>query len=98
MPRRLISSKLTFFHKFVFPVFYILATFNFLRLIFFEDDFPRDAFMLVGVSVVILMAPPVLAWLFFRANKVEMDDEYFYVSNYRKEITIPRADLFEATE
>jgi len=89
---------MTFFHKFVFPVLYILAIFNFLRLLLFDDKFPKDAFILVIFPVVMLMALAVLAWLFFRANKVEMDDEYFYVSNYRKEISIPRADLYEATE
>ena len=39
-----------------------------------------------------------MGWLALRSHEVEADAENFYVSNFGKEVVIPRADLYEATE
>lgn len=39
-----------------------------------------------------------IGWVALRSHKVTADRENFYVSDYRREIVIPRSDLYEATE
>lgn len=91
MDRHEISGTSTFLHKFVFP---FIAPIYFLVLFFVIRE-PR---MLLFVAIALLFFG---AWYYFfssRFMKVEMDETNFYISNFFREITVPRSDLLNATE
>ena len=37
-------------------------------------------------------------WLCIRLKEVSVDDDFLYVSNYRKEIAIPLSEIYDVTE
>ena len=101
MPRKLLSSRLTFLYKFVFPVIVVVWVIWFGALFLYSEssglqDFPIQ-FLAIGF-VVAAINIVWMGWLALKSNRVEVDGENFYVSNFGKKIIIPRADLFEATE
>ena len=102
MPRRLLSSKLTFFYKFVFPLMLVIWVVLWLASFLFDSPSPGvKGFPLEFLLIVVIVAAINfiwMGWLAFRIHKVEVDAYNFYVSNYMQEIVIPRADLYEATE
>ena len=97
MPRTLLSSRLTFVHKFVLPIIWIWGAIWLVRM-FFDPNFGLSAELRVFICLIVALNLVWMAWITFRVVKVEADGENFYVSNYQKEIVIPRADLYEATE
>lgn len=101
MPRRLLSSRLTPFYKFVSPLLFVvwlvwfgafLVTGRGLGI----GEVPTAFLFMVAIIMAINFA--WMGWLALKSHKVEADAENFYVSNFGKEIVIPRADLYEATE
>ena len=101
MTRIYLSTRFTFIHKFVLPVVFVLGAIWF-AVEFFEGwlylpgDVPGGFMLIVwGMVAVNLLW---IGWIAIRSYKVTADAENFYVSNYRKEIVIPRAELYEATE
>jgi hypothetical protein len=97
MPRRRISSLLTFVYKFIFPIFFTVG-----GAIFFRDilrgvlSFPSFPFVFAGLVYALML--PILMWQFVKLKKVDIDGDYLYVSNYRKEITIPLSDVYDVSE
>lgn len=97
MPRRRISSLLTFVYKFIFPPFFIIG-----GVVFFRDtargilSFP-DLFPFVFAGLVYALIVPLLLWQFIKIKTVEIDEDYLYVSNYLKEARIPLADVYDVT-
>jgi hypothetical protein len=87
-PRR-ISSRFTALIKFVVPGIFLLAILDLLlwpdeSYVLFSDDVPLELVWLVPI------AGFVITLLYARRLKaVSMDDKYLYISNYRREITIP---------
>ena len=37
-------------------------------------------------------------WICIRLKEVSVDDDFLYVSNYRKEIAIPLSEIYDVTE
>ena len=101
MPRKLLSSKLTFVYKVVFPVLFVVSVIWGLGVWIFgrgvwAREAPANFLFLVLVSTALNLL--WTGWLAVRSCKVEADDENLYVSNFGKEAIIPRAELYEATE
>lgn len=101
MPRRLLSSRLTFFYKFVFPLLFVawivwLGAFLFAGRGVGMGQVPSGFLLLVALIAAVNFI--WMGWLTLRSHRVEADAENFYVSNFGKEIVIPRSDLYEATE
>lgn len=101
MPRRLLSSRLTPFYKFVVPLLFVIWIFWVVTFLITGRDLVVGkvpaAFLLV-VAIITAVNFAWMGWLALRSHKVEADAENFYVSNFGKEIVIPRADLYKATE
>lgn len=101
MPRRLLSSRFTLLYKFVFPLIFVvwliwLAAFLLDSGLNRLEGFPVP--FLALAAIIGLINVVWMGWLAVKSNRVEADEMNFYVSNFGKEIVIPRADLFEATE
>ncbi|HEV7904009.1 MAG TPA: hypothetical protein VGO96_09220 [Pyrinomonadaceae bacterium] len=96
--KRTLSSLQTFIFKFIFPVVWIsgwgMGTASmFLNPQNNPDVPPRGLFLLlwfVGVAVIL--------WSCVRLKKVSVDENFLYVSNYLKEISIPLSDIYDVTE
>jgi hypothetical protein len=96
--KRTLSSLQTFIFKFIFPVVWIglwgVGTLTmFLNPQDRPDVPPRGLFLLIwflGVAVIL--------WSCVRLKKVSVDENFLYVSNYLKEISIPLSDIYDVTE
>src|SRR5262245_25198652 len=93
MIRRL-SSLQTFYFKFIFPPFWIglcglavLSSYPHLDI----KGFPIIFFLWIAVSAFIY-------WSCIRLKKVGVDENYLYVSNYLKEISVPVSQITDVTE
>lgn len=97
MKRRL-SSLQTFVTKIVFPAFWItgwtVATVTMFFTNFEGADKSPKWFFLFALVVGVLM----IYWTCIRLKRVSVDDDYLYVSNYLKEISIPLSDIADVTE
>lgn len=95
MPRR-ISSLATFFYKFILPVIFVVSLIN---LVFYsfrptaEFDAPSRK-IAFGAFLFLVFT----LWMYYRIKKVSIDKNNLYVSNYRKEITIPLSEITEVRE
>jgi len=87
-----ISSHLTFFHKFILPVWFVLSVAN---VLFWWGDTSKigpatDAFslplLLIGFCAWTL-------WLGWPLKKVSIYSDKLYVSNFRKEIVVPISEI-----
>ena len=97
--RRLLSSRLTFFYKFIFSTMWIggfsLGTLLiWLRVlnVYGKPDPVIDE-MKWPFLMMTIIGTIFVFWCCIRLKKVEVDEEGFYVSNYLKTITIPVHDL-----
>ncbi|HQU91744.1 MAG TPA: hypothetical protein PLK77_05570 [Pyrinomonadaceae bacterium] len=97
MQRRVLSSKLTFVYKIVFPILFVVSIVWGSGIWLSIRKVPGLGFMTL---ILIVMAINLVwaGWLALRSCRVETDGENFYVSNFGTEAVIPRADLYEATE
>jgi hypothetical protein len=88
--RRKLSSAMTPFYKFVFPVVIVAFCLN--------GAF--DLGVQKGWPIILVMIVMLLGWYFFvgRLLVVQRDDTSLYVSNYRREIQIPLSDVTKVTE
>lgn len=97
--RRLLSSRMTFFHKIVFPTVWI-GGFSFGTLAMWlralhgggqpdpDIDQMKWIFLLLTVIGVVFNY-----WCGIRFKKVEIDEVGFQVSNYLKTVTVPVSDI-----
>ena len=97
MKRRL-SSLQTFLLKIVLPAVWIplLGFFNVTALAGGSDDLNAvSKWLYLGVWVA---TSAVVYWNGVRLKTVSVDDNFLYVSNYLKEISIPLSDIYDVTE
>ena len=98
MPKR-ISSKLTFYSKFITPVLTVLWLPIFAYFIW--NSTPSTVWS--SGTILFSIAVPLIAIsvaIFFgtRLKKVSVDDDNLYVSDYRKEITVPIREIENISE
>jgi len=90
---RQISSRFTFFYKFILPWWFVLGLIDLLwrqRTMFAlpNSETGYIAVMLVGFSVWMI-------WLGWPLQKVSIFGDKLYVSNFRKEIAIPISEIVD---
>jgi hypothetical protein len=97
MKRRL-SSLQTILMKFLLPGIWIPlfgtgALTMFFRPVQSPDDPPKWVFLFIWIAGSVF-----ICWGSVRFKEVSVDEEYLYVSNYIKEITIPLTEIRDVTE
>ena len=97
--RRKLSSQMTFLLKFIFPVIWVpffgLSTF-WIVIVGLQDTqvlLPALGFVFAWIA-----GSAFLYWSCIRLKEVSVNDRQLYVSNYRKEITIPLTEISDVTE
>ena len=100
--RRMISTSLTFFFKFVVPALFVsclglgvLYIFTSSEWVSFQNYQEHGKLLLVFFSIV---AVALICWFFTKLKKVEVDGTSLYVSNYRKVIEVPLADIEDISD
>ena len=88
-----ISSRLTFFYKYIFTIVWI-GGFSFGTLItFYEGSDIR------WISLIILIACLIFIWWSVaRLKYLAIENEYLIISNYLKTIRVPISEIKEVTE
>lgn len=98
MQRRVLSSGWTVFYKFLgIPTVVLMAGYG--VWVFYTPHWrnvPGEFYFILLLALAANFAFSV--WVTMRVMHVEVDEHNFYVSNYSREIVIPRSDLYEATE
>lgn len=101
MPLRRISSLWTVFHKFVFPLIFVISCLNMWILwgpptLINTESFPPVWFFYLMPLVFLVFG----LWLASGLKWVAIDapNKRLYVSNYRKEIAIPFSEIADVTE
>ena len=93
--QRTLSSYQTILVKFVLPMFWI-PIFGGVTMTMFVRSFEEPMkwmFLLIWISGSVFFL-----WDLKRLKAVSVDDDFLYVSNYLKEITIPLSDIYDVTE
>ncbi len=95
--KRQISSKQTFFLKIILPGFLGITFIQMIVMIILNI---RDAGILPLLIVPLFIAFGIfiMSRTLMRYKKVSVDDEFLYVSNYRKEIKIPVSNIGDVTQ
>ena len=90
--KRVISSKDTFFYKIILPVFFLVCAAVVPAAVYFYD---RENNSVAAVFVFLFLS--ITAAVFFMmtkaTKKLSLDGNILYVSNYRKEIVVPLANI-----
>jgi len=84
-----ISSRLTFFHKFIVPVGVFLSLID----ILFRSDFRRIDPNTPPYFIPIMAATVWMLWLGWPLKKVSIFGDKLYVSNFRKEVVVPISEI-----
>jgi len=92
MKRRL-SSLQTALVKFIYPALWILFGLGPLMSFFGADTPLKWIFLVVWVGGFAFSY-----WSCVRLKKVSIDDDFLYVSNFIKEISIPLSEIYDVTE
>lgn len=91
--RQPLSSTFTIVYKYFFPVVWIggfgIGT---LAVLFSKPD------MAGGFILAFLLGYLICHWFCFPLMEVEVDDDFLYVSNYKKTIQIPHSNIENVTE
>ena len=94
--RRRLSSFQTILVKVVFPGLWIpICGLGTLMMVFRGDADPLPKLMMLCVWV---GGSAFIYWNCIRLKEVSVDDDFLYVSNLMKEITIPLSDIYDVTE
>ena len=102
MPRT-ISSAQTFIMKVVFPILWI-SGFGFgtaslwLNFMHGQNGAPPPGAMKFMFLIMWLAGAAFIIWSCARLKRVRVDDKHIYVSNYRREISIPLSYIADVTE
>jgi hypothetical protein len=90
----LLSSRQTFFSKFIFPPIWIGA--SGLGLMKAGFGAPARGWPIVFVGWIV--ASGFVYWSCARLKRVSIDEQFLYVSNYFNEIAIPFSDIGDVTQ
>lgn len=95
--KRVISSGGTFYYKIILPVILLICTIALPTAVYFDGSgnhlsvaFFFFLYLLVCTVIFLLIAK--------KFKKVSIDDNFLYISNYLKEITIPLSNIADVTE
>lgn len=95
-----VSSNLTLFFKIFIPVFWSVF-FGAMLIAFFVNKtefFFNTANFRIGAIVFYLSGLIMYYFMLFRLKRVELDDEFAYVSNYFKTFRYPWRNIIEIQE
>lgn len=96
--KRQLSSKLTFLTKIILPAVCI-TMWTVITLTMFlgfgESRQPLPKFLFLGFSI---GGTAILYFTVMKYKAVSIDDDFLYVSNYLKEISIPLSNIRDVTE
>lgn len=95
--KRELSSKQTFLLKIILPI--IIGIICILMLVFIAVNIRTNEILpLLIVPIFLAAGIYVMSRTTMRYKKVAIDNEFLYVSNYRKEIKIPLSTISDVTE
>jgi len=95
---REISSRLTFFHKFILPGIFALSIIN-IGLQYLTGWFSSTTLEMTGIMVLLPVAFLCVSILFqWPLKKVYLDERNLYVSDYRVEAVIPVTNIARVSE
>jgi hypothetical protein len=83
--------------KFIYPALWILWGSAFLSA-FFDGSKGADAPIKWIILIMWVAGFAFICWSSVRLKKVSVDDDFLYVSNFIKEISIPLSDIYDVTE
>ncbi len=90
--KRVISSKDTFFYKIILPVSFLICAAILPAAIYLYDR-NNNAVAAVFVFVFLILSAAIFFMMTKALKKLSVDDNFLYVSNYRKEITVPLSNI-----
>jgi len=98
-----LSSGMTFFYKFIFPVVWIggfgTATVAMWVQPLFQGPHAAEPLEVrLGFLVAAIAGSAFIYWSCIRLKKVSMDDRFLYVSDYATEIQVPLTQVCRVTE
>jgi hypothetical protein len=96
--RRRLSSLQTILMKVIFPVLWIPLFGMAPLMMFLGSAKAPDAEAKWWFLFIWLVASVSIYWSCIRLKEVSVDEEFLYVSNYIKEITIPLSEILDVTE
>jgi hypothetical protein len=95
--RRRLSSLQTFLIKVIFPIFWTTIWGIGTVVMFFTEEGknapPKFIFLLIWIIGIAF-----LYWSCIRLKAVSVDEDFLYVSNYLREISIPLSNIYDVTE
>ena len=102
MTPRTLSSAQTFISKFIFPIVWITGFGIGTISMWIVPSAGQAANAMSGERVqflgVWIAGSAFVLWLSANLKRVRIDNGFLYISNYRKEITIPLSQIREVTE
>lgn len=89
-----VSSSLTLFFKYGFPIGWAVFFGTMTIAFWLSDDLNVVAGLPIGtfrilITLSFLLGLALLYWALMRIKRVEMDDHFFYVTNYFKNVRYP---------
>jgi hypothetical protein len=96
--KRNLSSLLTLYFKVLLPSLWISLFGIAVIGAFLENDSSASAPPKFFLLALWISGTAFLYWLCIRLKNVSIDNEFLYVSNYLKEITIPLSNIYFVTE
>jgi hypothetical protein len=97
MPRQ-ISSRLSFFHKFILPGVFVLGIIN-TGIMYLNGWFASSAGLSAGMMLLIhFVFLAYVLFLFWPIKKIVIDDHNLYVSDWRTDITVPLTEIERVSE
>ena len=90
---RTISSSGTIFNKFILPGFFLGIWWICTVAAFIDNDDFKWQGLFFGLAISLFFY-----WSCIRLKKVELDNQYIYVSNYLKKILIPLSEIEKISE
>lgn len=94
---RLLSSRLTYFYKWIFPPVWII-TFGFFTYLVWAGSCYTYGITKWLILICLIGCSFYLFWFSSRLKKVKLQDEYLIVSDYISEELVPLAQIVEVKE
>jgi hypothetical protein len=95
---RQISSRLSFFYKFIFPGIFVLGMINTWIMLLTGQWAPSERLSGGTMSLINLAFLAYSLLLFWPIRKIAIDDNNLYVSDWRTDITIPISEIERVSE
>jgi hypothetical protein len=96
--RRRLSSLQTGLMKIIFPALWIPSWGFVVVMMFFGGVDDGDPFVKWFFLFAAVVGAAFICWSSIRLKEVSVDDNFLYVSNYLKEVSIPLSDIYDVTE